>query len=564
MNTFAWRLSGSFRCLFITLLLTACLYATKVHAAQIGYNPSAGAVVATITGRVTHENGSPVPGCTIRAIPALLPFFAYTRNWPNTALTGPDGRYRLSIRPLVPMAYEGLTYPKLKGYSLLVICPDPELVPPPAKMVDPSTYPQNTMRNVDFVLHLGPIITVHFRDVLTGAPSAGMVLTASKDEYSPGVSCVSGSNGVCQMRVPLTTFYVRVLFPYQWELPPGVYTYGDLPDPVVALPGKRLNFTVQTYPRDNIPGLSIGNNIWHGIVLQQNGQPAPDATIQIVRWGFPEADTLTNLKGIFSVSLPPFTSFETNYNPPTITAIYEMNRATFRPTPQETRNGMTIHLQSVSFATVTGRAVDVHGKPLAGVPVYDGRPSPVPGVPFHVFTGPDGRFQMTGLPPQTYYSFQVGGSGPVGQQKYVPFAITDVPAEQHPEMGPGFPDETYLKSGAVVDFGNIVVLRNDQFPTFSFVGADGRQLPYEFSVSITGVHTETSLVYIDPGQTQKAAVPKEKLTVSVFAIGDRFKNPISQESLQQFTIRPATANFRLVVTNIPKWDPIQQIPRKNN
>lgn len=230
--------------------------------------PPPSAVLGTISGRVTRDGGLPAAGFTVRAVPAAFP--RYSQNNPNMAVTDADGRYTLALHPPGIFAYSGPMNSGAKGYLVWVSNGGQPYVEPPPRTVDTAPLPGHTASGVGFVLRLGPQITVHAHDAITGAPVPGLTVRAGTIISMSQTPGVTGPDGTLRFRVPFTDVRLEAEVPdaeqRTTQAAPGYGAGGRFYRQVTAAPGQEIDWEIKTY------GTSRDSD-WHGVVLEPDGPP---------------------------------------------------------------------------------------------------------------------------------------------------------------------------------------------------------------------------------------------------------------------------------------------------
>ena len=462
--------------------------------------PPPSAVLGTISGRVTRDGGLPAVGFTVRAVPAGLPRLRYSKSSQNTAVTGADGRYTLTLHPPTFSSYSGPMNRGAKGYLVWVVNGGQPYVEPPPLTVDTAALPGHAASGADFVLRLGPQMTVHAHDAITGAPVPGLTIRYGSSLGVNQDAGVTGSDGTLRFRVPFTDIRLEAQVPdaerATMQAAPG-YGAGDrFFRQVKARPGEEVDWEIKTYGPTR-------ESDWRGVVLGPDGRPAGGVPVRMMRQGG-GASLTTDAQGRFSARLPRLEYGESSewdkYNLPAVYARRGDLAAYQVITPDASWGGMTLRL--ARGAALAGTLTDPRGRPAADVNVSfpgsrDGQdlfPSAI--------TDRRGRFTLDGLPPGSYQIRAHGGG----------FADSTFPP---PDAGPHTP-QTYLRlaAGQRRDVGRLVVVRADRILTGGVVDDRGKPVSGLF-IRVTGAHSYGRATTQEDGAFRVYDLADEPLTVEV-------------------------------------------------
>lgn len=473
-----------------------------------------------ITGRVLLGDGRPAAG-----FPVIARFVRHQTGGQGEgeAITDAQGRYR--IHGLSP-----------QGFGVQAENGGRPYVPGPARVIHLEQFPNKTAANVNLTLHLGPQITVRVHDAQTGAPVAGLAVSAYSSGLRAGVTDARGelrfrasrldtdlrmenqeSHGRYISAAPGYSFYRRITFD----------SVADLHD---------VTWDVKAYGND--PRLNAV--VFRGVVTGPNGRPVPGATVRLMRGGgggVEHPQTSTDAAGRFSFSTYRMRIDEYGNGNPRgakrgilIAAQKGPLSAMHYATPDETWTMIPVRLSRAERPFVTGQAVFPNGKPAAGVPVrYSEALLDVSAYAEKNggATGPDGHFTLGGLSPDAYYQFTFGGS-PRFAGSDPGFGETRVPGVRY-TIG-----QLRLERGEQRrrDLGRVVIWPADSVVAGRLVGPDGGPARGSLLVTIKGKHTNVLASPRADGRFRAEHVVREPLTLTVDRIYSNTSGEVAQKAVR--------------------------------
>jgi hypothetical protein len=291
---------------------------------------------ATISGRVLHGD-KPLGGLTVRSRPQGFQSGAGN----ETAVTDAEGRYTITHLP--------------PGEYLLFVRPPAGLVALPGPRVRVASGEHKT--GYDFQLTVGGLIRGRVTEQGTGQPSVGTYVQAMGEATGrdpiPGGSGQTTADGTFEIRVPAGKYRVRPSRPG-----PGLYVEGQPPPPTVEVAEGQ---TVEGIELVVQPSTRI-----RGVVLNPDGQPAPQAAIRVMAAYMGGPPITVKADGSFEWVVPPPWSGNPNMPRDTILVATDVARGlaaavTLRPGETEA----ALHLEP--GGTIIATVVDQNEQPAAGI-----------------------------------------------------------------------------------------------------------------------------------------------------------------------------------------------------
>ena len=360
---------------FSALALVLIVALGRVNAQKIPPAPAPDPVAGIISGRVTLQGGKSAVGFRVIARSA-----GFYRGGPaDEAITDAAGRYTLTIKPDPPRnsVFSGSIFfsgPRRQGlpaygphtFSVTVANGgQPYLEPLP--WIVSLDRPDHAEGFVNFVLRLGPQITVQVHDAQTGRPVPGVRVRPRLDLYGQEAGALAGETDADgRLRFRIGQFEARLSLepPAGIEAAPGSVFYREVhlsaPEEVV--------WDVKTYRADPAATASV----WRGVVLKADGRPAAGVRVRVFRSSLPTSEVagITDAAGRWAFPMPRLSPEELQYNNVAVLAEAQgEDGALLVPTPEQTWAGMTLRLGRMPWASYTGVAVGADGRPEAGVPV---------------------------------------------------------------------------------------------------------------------------------------------------------------------------------------------------
>lgn len=522
---------------FAALLVTAMLMSRLVPARSAPLLPGA-PPVAAISGRVTLDNGSPAAGCSVvaRSTHYVTPAPA------GEAVTDADGRYRIVLDPnLSPSVFRSEASPPADTeYTVSAEGQEPLYLVPSSRTV--TLPPGWILSGVDFRLTVGPQITVHIRDALSGQPVPGVTAKYLKDtDFSNNyqAAAVTDAQGRAVFHVPSLEFRLSLEPPggnmAAVKAAPGYDFYREVRLPEV----QDVVWDMKTYPTTP-PTAPVA---WRGVVLTADGLPAAGAKVSVLRSG-PEAKTTTDDRGRFEVSLPPLTSEEYSGEYRAVAVLAEKGDQTsvLVPTSDAIWGGMSVRLAQKPLGSYAGTVVGANGRPEANVSVScrGGLAAAYgAGINRSAATDAAGRFRLSGLPAGRYQVNLGGGAfGP----------------ETLPPSDPGYrysSTSLTLGDGEQHDFGRLTVLPADEVLAGQIVSSDGKPVSSGLTAIVHGAHTSQTASLDTEGRFRVYHVVHEPLTLDLYRADANGATSLGQTSPDLFLKVPMTAGQEDVQVTLP-------------
>jgi protocatechuate 3,4-dioxygenase beta subunit len=508
---------------------------------------------ATITGRVVLQNGSPAPGITVvaRSTQYVSPTPA------GEAVTDANGRYTIPINVNSAPALFSKTAPLDNAFTVSLVNSDTKTFCVPSSH---SITVPDAATNVNFILAIGPTITVLVHDAETNKPVPGF--TVKWGYYSPASQTAGVTNAQGELTFQVTSqnasYQGNLDAPYQVNSPVSVQLEADPPasakTALEAAPGSTFSQYLQLLPLQNavwdIKTYPVGEGskqvTWYGVVLGPDGKPVPEAQVQIFRGWQNNPKFVTDASGDFWWQTQRIHENEVSpyYNSPIYITATKGKLTTEQPlTPEETWDGIVIHLNATPPAILSGTVVDSAGHPLAGVPVdIDGLPDlSISNLPWSQFTAQTdtlGHFQVPGLTLAGGYTLRLGG-WPQGPGKN-DFGLVSVPV---PGMG-----VLEIQPSERHDYGTIVVPYADGVVTGQVVDTDGKPVNSNVLVTVKGAHTQVYPDLNKDGTFKAEHLVSEPLTLTV-QVANTSKPPLAT-----LPVQVGQQNLKIVVP-AGSWEP---------
>ena len=263
---------------FSALALVLIVALGRVNAQKVPPAPAPAPVAEIVSGRVTLQGGKSAVGFHVIARPAGF----FRSDAAGEAITDAAGRYTLTIKPDPPRSsvfsgpifFSGSRHRNLgtygpHTYSVTVANGGQPYLEPLPQIVSLEDRPNHAEGNVNFVLRLGPQITVQVHDAQTGLPVPGVHVRPRLDLYGQDAGALAGetdADGRLRFRLGQLEARLSLEPPAGIEAAPGSVFYREVhltaPEEVV--------WDVKTYRTDPAATASV----WHGVVLRADGRPA--------------------------------------------------------------------------------------------------------------------------------------------------------------------------------------------------------------------------------------------------------------------------------------------------
>lgn len=500
-----------------------------------GYN-------GVITGRVTFADGKPAAGFRV-----VARFVMHQTGAPSEgeAITDADGRYE--IRGLNPQGF----YVRVENDG------KPYVVPPPRR-VDLK----NRAENIDFVLRLGPQITVRVRDAETGRPVPGMIVEASSFA-SPQPVGVTNKWGEFQFRAGQLETHLRLRAP------------DDRPPKVAAAPGysfyhvvrlkqvQPFTWDVRTYenPYQRAP------RTFQGTVLGPGDVPVAGALVRMIRYNDINR-TMTDAAGRFIFHTERMTEHEHKTSGVILRADKDDLSALNFPKASETWGNIVLRLEPVQKPSLYGVVTDFEGRPLEGVPITYSESFPRSSALFTVqpsnggATDAGGRFVISELSPDASYRLRFGGTPQFGIGRRTFGTVT------FPQKGTS--GTVQLRPGEQRDIGRIIMAEADTVIAGQVVDKEGKPVPgkrgadkkektapMNLMVLIRGQYTDVHAYPDADGRFKAEHIVREPLTLNIYFSEDGFfrTGPDSPDHVYSMPVRAGDGRVQVV---LPERKPHKQ------
>ena len=368
----------------VTLGRSATQRAAPIHLARAG----------TVQGQVTNA----VDGANVAGVHLLAQGVGISAGWGQT-FTDTQGRYRLT--GLLPGAY-----------NIMVLLREPmqpsdsheeSLTARALEKVD--VRPGATLSHQDIALIKGSLLTGRVTDKVTGKPVANAAVGVYGPAFPRSGAAVQGgktdADGVYRQRVPAGKQYVYIMGvidpPADRYERPANGMYVDVKENTDAT----QDFALMPIPARNLESI-------HGLVVDANGAPVPNATLNVVPvTGEPFAmfvqDAKSDAKGAFSVMMR--------------TASVRLRAragrmATETTTLAQSGDRVILRLKPDALVALKGQVTDERNRPLEGakVTLVEWRLDTGMGN-VHATTDVQGRFAFPNLYPDARYSIGAEASG---------------------------------------------------------------------------------------------------------------------------------------------------------
>ncbi len=437
-----------------------------------------------VTGHVRFDDGSPAAG-----FPVGARFLQHRTGAAGEGSAVTDGDGRFEIRGLASYAFSVYAGNDDKPY----------VVPEPIQV---DLTRSQRAEGIDFVLRLGPMVSVRVTDAETGRPVSGLLLT-TRPGGGPGSSLGrTDDDGRAQGRVSLLTFDLSLSDPRtdrSYGPAPGYrfWRHVELDRPT------DVEWEVRAYRGAN----SYHPALFRGVVVDLKGNPVPGAFVRLDRNGC--QITTSDRKGRFSFKSSRMQDPGGGRGGAVIQAHKGPMSGSVVPTAAETWGTIRIVLDSAAQGAVFGRVVDLAGNPARNCRInyygLFGTGQEINQVIFDTTSTDDnGRFLIDRLPLEGGYKFSFGG--PSNDQD---FGITSVPRG-------ALNDLMRVSAGERKDLGTIAVPLADQGVGGVIVDEDGGPPKGAILVELTGEHTSLPAYPDGSGHFEFKAVASEPLTLKVF------------------------------------------------
>lgn len=477
-----------------------------------------------IAGRVTFADDRPARGFRV-----VARFVTHQTGAPGEgeATTDADGRYE--IRGLNPQNFHVAVENGGKPY----IVPSPRRVDLRART-----------DGVDFVLRLGPQITVRVRDAQTGRPIAGMTVEANPALYaSPAPVGTTDARGEFQFRAGQLEVEMRLRaggsLAANIEAAPGYSFYHTLH----LTPGQDVTWDVKTY-QQALQSVLIH---FHGTVIGPNGAPVAEALVRMLR-NSDEQRAMTDEAGRFTFQGPRITQAEHQQHGIILRADKGGLSAVKFLTAKESWGNIVVRMYDVQRPSLTGVVTDAEGRPEVGVPILCMELFPGMSSQLSIhnknggITDDEGRFTITDLSPDGVYQLHFGGwpQYPGGSPN---FGRAEYPEVKYTR------DWLRLHAGECRNIGRMIVPTADAVIAGRVIGPEGAPTPLPVAILIRGKHTEVYPELAVDGRFRAEHLVREPLMLGVYAVHDRYfrTGPDSPDLIYQMPLHARDENVRIVL-----------------
>ncbi|MGV3614773.1 MAG: MSCRAMM family protein [Fimbriimonas sp.] len=467
-----------------------------------------------VRGRVVFENGSPAVGFPVGA---RFKFHQTGAPGEGNAVTDAQGNYE--IRGLASQEFFVGVGNSGKPYIL----PRPVLV---------SLFKSSSERLPDFVLRLGPEVTVRVKDAERGTPVPNLAVKVTDAMGMAREGGITDAKGEARFRADVLEFTLTV------EDPNRQNGYGQAPGQPL---GRRVEldkvkpvlWDVLAYRDWTQPHPAV----FKGVVQDRSGAPVPGARVRMQRYN----DSLTataDAKGRFEFKTFRIQHHEDPARGAALMATKGDARAFRVVSAQETWGTIRLVLGTEGRGLVTGRVVDQHGKPLSacrihywetfGIAVGSVQPSET------LYTEGDGQFTLRDLHPGAAYTFSFGSY----YDRNKPLGTVTLP-----KTG------VYSLTQKGLDLGTIVVPTADRVIHGTIVDAGGRPVTEKVILNLHGEFTTAQAFPDAQGHFTFQGVVDEPTTLSVFVGEDGFyrTGSDSPDLLLKQEVKPGESRLEIKV-----------------